>query len=57
MKKTFNNATSFTGDISGWQTLISYMEYTFAGTNSFNVDLNSWDVTKVSKYELWNGAS
>ena len=36
------------GDISGWQTLkLQYMNFTFANADSFNVDINSWDVEEV----------
>lgn len=44
----FNGATSFNGDISGWDVgNVKYMDYMFSSASSFNQDLGNWDVGNV----------
>ena len=47
MSRTFDNATSFNGDVTTWDTLnVLYMDKTFEFT-PFNRDLSGWDVSRV----------
>ncbi|GEL47100.1 hypothetical protein CHO01_22160 [Cellulomonas hominis] len=46
---TFQKATSFNGDISGWDTSnITQMSNTFNGATAFNQPIGSWNTSKVT---------
>jgi surface protein len=55
----FSNASSFNGDISGWDTsTVSNMTYMFAGASSFNQDVNGWDTSAVTNMsQMFSNAS
>ena len=49
MNNTFDKATSFNSDLSGWDiSKVTDMWGTFGGATSFNSDLSGWDVSKVT---------
>ena len=49
MSNMFSGATSFNGDISGWDVRdVTNMANMFAGATSFNGDISGWDVRKVT---------
>ncbi|NVN18572.1 BspA family leucine-rich repeat surface protein [Muricauda sp. HICW] len=48
MSEMFINATSFNGDLSGWDTSnITNMSYMFEGATLFDQDLGDWDISSV----------
>ncbi|HZK09352.1 MAG TPA: BspA family leucine-rich repeat surface protein [Bacteroidales bacterium] len=53
MDEMFKNATSFNGDVSGWdvQNVLS-MNQTFRGATSFNGDVSGWDVQNVTDFSF-----
>ena len=59
MTGTFRGATSFNGDISGWDTSnVIIMENTFHDASAFDQDIGSWDVSNVTKIDaMFRGAS
>jgi surface protein len=49
MSGMFSGASSFNGDVSGWDTgLVSDMSYMFSGASSFNGDVSGWDTSAVT---------
>ncbi|MCK0162235.1 BspA family leucine-rich repeat surface protein, partial [Allomuricauda sp. F6463D] len=49
MSGMFFEATSFNGDISGWDVSnVTQMDVMFYGATSFNQDLSNWDVSSVT---------
>ena len=49
MRGMFDGATSFNGDISGWNVSgVTDMSYMFFGTTSFNGDISGWNVSGVT---------
>jgi surface protein len=49
-REMFNGATSFNGDVSGWDTSnITTMEGMFRGASAFNQPLNSWETGNVER--------
>ena len=49
MGMTFAGATSFNGDVSGWDvSKVTDMDWTFWNATSFNGDISAWDVSKVT---------
>lgn len=59
MSSTFQNTTSFNGDISGWDVSgVTNMILMFAGAASFNADLSGWDVSNVTNMDvMFDGAT
>lgn len=59
MYSTFADATSFNGDLSGWDVSnVTNMYNTFKGATSFNGDLSGWNVSNVtSMYGMFSGAT
>jgi surface protein len=60
MEATFMGASSFDGDLSGWN--VSNVTNTwsmFAGASSFNGNLSAWDVSNVTTMQnmFWNASS
>ena len=55
----FGGASSFDGDVSGWDTgQVTDMGGMFAGASSFNQSLNSWDTSLVTNMNgMFGGAS
>ena len=48
MSDMFSGASSFNGDISGWDTAqVKNMRYMFLGASSFNGDISGWDTAQV----------
>jgi surface protein len=48
----FNQATSFTGDISSWNvSSVTDMSGMFSRASSFNADISTWDVSSVRKMD------
>ena len=53
MQAMFRGASSFDGDLSGWDVSgVAYMDWTFAEASSFNGDVSTWDVSNVE----WMGS-
>jgi len=51
LNSLFFNATSFNGDITGWNTSnITSMASTFNNADAFNQDISSWDVSNVTDF-------
>ena len=49
MRGMFDGATSFNGDISGWNVSgVTDMSYMFFGATSFNGDISGWNVSGVT---------
>jgi surface protein len=49
MEQMFGDASSFNGDISGWNvSAVTNMGYMFRGATSFNRDLSGWCVSGIS---------
>jgi surface protein len=59
MSYMFSGASSFNGDVSGWDTgLVTDMSYMFNGASSFNGDVSGWDTGLVTDMSyMFNGAS
>lgn len=60
MSDMFKDATSFNGDIGGWDlgNNVDNISAMFEGATSFNQDISGWDVSLVSFMgNLFNGAS
>ena len=55
----FQNASSFNGDISGWDvSAVTNISGLFQGATSFNSDISGWDVSAVTNfYNMFYGAS
>lgn len=55
----FDGATSFNGDISGWDTKnVDEMSFMFYGASAFNADISGWDVRNVNNFlNIFSGAS
>ncbi len=55
----FANASSFNGDVSGWDTrLVFTMRGMFAGASSFDQSLGDWDISMVGDMEnMLNGSA
>jgi surface protein len=48
MRRLFEKASAFNGDISGWDTSkVTDMEATLRGASVFNGDISGWDTSKV----------
>ena len=55
MEKMFFGATSFNGDISGWNTeSVDNMEQMFCGALNFNRDISGWKVSKVAEHDRFS---
>ena len=49
MESMFDEATSFNGDIGGWNTaLVEDMDYMFYGATSFDQNIGGWNVASVT---------
>ncbi len=59
MKNMFRDATSFNGDLSGWNTSsVTQMKKMFLGATSFNGDISGWNTASVTDMlEMFNGAT
>ena len=52
MSNMFRDATSFDGNISGWNvSSVANMDHMFAHATSFNQPLNDWDVSSVANMD------
>ncbi len=58
MSAMFSRASSFNGDISGWNTSnVTNMSGMFFNAHTFNIDISSWDTSKViSMRSMFRGA-
>ena len=51
MRSMFAYATSFNGDISGWNTAkVTNMAFMFFRAVSFNQDIGGWNTAQVDEY-------
>ena len=59
MNSMFSGASSFNGDITGWNvSAVTNMNWMFSGASSFNGDLSGWDVSAVTNMNsMFSGAS
>ena len=59
MTEMFRSASSFSGDLSSWNTsLVTDMKAMFRGASSFDQPLNAWDVSGVTEMnEMFRSAS
>ena len=59
MNGMFQNATSFDGDISGWNVeAVTEMSGMFSGASSFNGDIDGWNTASVTEMsEMFSGAT
>ena len=59
MRGMFSGATSFNGDIGGWNTAkVTVMRDMFNGASSFNSDISRWNTAKVTvMWDMFNGAT
>ncbi len=59
MRNMFNQASSFNGDIRGWNTVsVMNMRAMFNGASSFDQDIGNWNTAKVTTMRLiFGGAS
>ena len=59
MSLMFGSASSFDGDLSGWDVSgVKKMSSMFWGASSFNGNISTWDVSSVTDmYSMFNGAS
>ena len=55
----FHGASSFNGDLSGWDvSSIDYFGRMFQGASAFNSDIGAWDISRGSYFNgMFNGAS
>ncbi len=60
MSSMFSGATSFNGDIGGWNTAsVGDMDYMFFGATAFNGEISRWNTAKVTDMEgmFWAATS
>ncbi|WP_159075856.1 BspA family leucine-rich repeat surface protein [Muricauda brasiliensis] len=59
MESMFSGATSFDGDISGWETSnVIEMQYMFFNAASFNGDISAWNTAEVNDMQnMFKGAT
>ena len=52
MRDMFYEASSFNGNLSGWNvSSVNRMDYMFYTASSFNGNLSSWDVSSVNRMD------
>ena len=59
MNRMFSVASSFNGDISGWNvSAVTNMDKMFLGASAFNGDISSWNVSAVTNMNgMFDGAT